>query len=511
MKKILIFMVLSVFVFNTAFAGAAAIPDDVLVVADNFDAASLDPAVAYEFTSCNTIQNVYDNLFVIDEGEVVPHLAESYQISEDGLKWTIKLREDAEFASGNPINAEAVQFSLQRSMEMGKGPSWMLNEVMSPESITVVDEYTLEIGLKFPASYFASVLSNTCAGIVDPEVVMAHEEDGDWGEGWLNGQSGEAASGPYKLVTWNRGDSIVLERNENYWGEKPNFRQVIIKNVSESVTQKMMLENGDIDMAYKLTPDQLADLEANEDLNVIKGVDLRAYYLGMNVSKEPLNNLKVRQAIKHAIDYNAMIEHLVRGAGNKLEGAIVKPLLGYQEDMGVYEYNPEKAKQLLAEAGYPDGFDIELTGISSTMWKQVISSVQNDLSAVGINAEVRQLNAAAFYELFRNQQLELMLSGWGSDYPDPHNFIHPFGHSEGSLTQRVAYSSKELDDLIEEAAEINDPEKRKELYHKIDRMLAEEGPWAMLYQPQNIVVLRNEVKGYEYNPVRIFDFTSAYK
>lgn len=509
-KLLIILVIMGLLVFGNALA-AANTPDDVLVVANNFDASSLDPAVAYEFTSCFTIMNVYDTLVKIEDGEAVPRMAKSWDVSEDKLTWTFNIRENMKFASGNDIDAEAVKFSLNRSMEMGKGPSWMLNEVMTPENIEVLDKYTIQFKLKKPTSYFLSVLYNTCASIVDPEVVKSHEKDDDWGENWLNSHSGDAASGPYKLVNWEQGDSITLERNENYWGEKPKFKKVIIRNIKESVTQKMQVQNEDADIAFDITPDQVKDLKNNEDVEVINGEDLRAYYLGMNVEKEPLDNQKVRMAIKHAINYEQIIEDLANGYGNTLEGAIVKPLIGYQGNMGVYEYNPSKAKELLEESGYPDGFEIELTAISSSMWEEIITKVDNDLEEVGISVNIRQMNSAGFYELFREGKLELMLSGWGSDYPDPHNFAHPFGHSEGSLTQRVNYKNEEIDKMIEEAAKINDTDERKDIYGKMERELANKGPWAMLYQPQQLVVIRDNLKGYEYDPSNIFNFRKAYK
>lgn len=509
-KLIVLLVIISLLVFGTA-VEAANTPDDILVVANNFDASSLDPAVAYEFTSCFTIMNVYDTLVKIEDGEVKPRIAKSWEVSEDKLTWTFNIREEMQFASGNDIDAEAVKFSLVRSMEMGKGPSWMLNEVMTPENIKVLDKYTIQFKLKNPASYFLSILYNTCASILDPEVVKSHEQDEDWGENWLNSHSGDAASGPYKLVNWEQGDSITLEKNENYWDEKPKFNKVIIRNIKEDVTQKMQIQNGDADMAFDITPDQVNDLKNEDDINVINGVDLRAYYLGMNVEKEPLDNQKVRMAIKHAINYEEIIKYLANEYGSTLEGVIVKPLLGHQGYMGVYEYNPSKAKELLKEAGYPDGFEIQLTAISSPMWEQIITKIDNDLEEVGISVNIRQMNSAAFYELFRGGKLELMLSGWGSDYPDPHNFAHPFGHSKGSLTQRVNYENKEIDKIIEEAAKIENIEERKNIYEEMEKELATKGPWAMLYQPQQIVVIRDSLKGYEYDPSNIFDFRNAYK
>ena len=515
MKKNLVFLLSFVLVLSLATIAFSGTPKNIFVAAESVDAVSLDPAVAYEFSSVNVCMNLYDTLIVYDAGDfsvAKPGLAEKWEVSSDGLIWTFYLRKGIKFASGNELTADDVVYSFKRAMAINKGPAWILQE--SVKDIKAVDKYTVAITIKEPSAYFISTLYNPVAAAVDSKVVKAHEKNGDWGEGWLTDHS--AGSGPFTLNKWERNVSIVLDRNPKYWGTAPKLKKVIIRDIKEANTQKMMLEKGEVDMAFGLTSEMKLDEEKNPDIKFAKGVNLRIGYLGMNTLMKPLDNVKVRQAIRYAIDYNSIVNKLAKGLGIRMEGVIIKGLLGYVPSLGIYEYNPTKAEELMKEAGYEKGFEITLTTSSGPSSMGLIledlgALVQANLAKIGIKVKLQFLAGSAYLQLYRGKKTQLNIGVWGADYPDPHNFVQPFGHTGGSIAKRLSYSNPELDKIIDEAAvEINSA-KRVELYTKAQKILCEVGPYAFLMQPRAIIPLRTNVEGYVYDPLATHNFRSVYK
>ena len=278
----------------------------------------------------------------------------------------------------------------------------------------------------------------------------------------------------------------------------------------------MMLEKGDLDMSFGLTNEMKLDLKNNSDIEMVKGVNLRIGYLGMNILKKPLDNVKVRQAIRNAIDYDAIVNKLAKGIGIRMEGVIIKGLLGYRPSLGIYGYNPEKAKQLMKEAGYEDGFEITLTTSSGSSSMGLIledlgALIQSNLAAIGIKVKLQFLAGSAYLQLYRNKKTELNIGVWGADYPDPHNFVQPFGRTGGSLAKRLSYSNPTLDEIIDKAAVELDPISRVKLYDEAQKILCEDGPYAFLMQPEAIIPMRVNIKGYEYDPLNIYNFRGIYK
>ncbi len=516
MKKYFVILLALSFLLTLSTIGmAGAPPKDILVVAEKFDAVSLDPAVAYEFSSVNICMNVYDTLVVYKNGDFskpYPGLAERWEVSPDGLVWTFYLRKGVKFSSGNELTAEDVVYSFKRAMAINKGPAWILEE--NVKDIKAVDKYTVAITIKQPSAYFLSTLYNPVAAPVDSKVVKAHEKNGDWGEGWLTDHS--AGTGPFVIKGWERNVGVTLVRNNNYWGDAPKLKKVIVRDIQEANTQKMMLEKGEVDIAYALTNEMKIELRNNPDIKMAKGVNLRIGYLGMNVLKKPLDNVKVRQAIRYALDYDAIVNKLAKGMGLRMEGVIIKGLLGYEKSLGIYEYNPEKAKRLMKEAGYENGFDITLTTSSGPSSMGLIledlgALVQQNLAAIGIKVKLQFLAGSAYLQLYRNKKTELNIGAWGADYPDPHNFVQPFGRTGGSLAKRLSYSNPALDMIIDKAAVELDPAKRVKLYEAAQDILCVDGPYAFLVQPQGIIPMRKRVEGFVYDPLNLYSFRTVYK
>ena len=486
-----------------------------LIIADVMDITSADPTAAFETYAYNVVYNCYDRLVELngsDFTKVVPGLAESWTISPDGLVYTFHLRQNVRFASGYPVNASAVKFSFDRVIKLDLAASWLFYEYgMTLNSTEVVDTYTVRVTLDYPYAPFLFIFAAPVASIVDPTVALQHEEAGDLGNKWLTDHS--AGSGPFILDSWVRESQIVLVRNPNYWRGPAKLERVIINNVRESSSRKLAIETGDAHMTYGLTNEQLVTMQNNTNLKFVRGWNIGVEYVGMNtkidgVTPTPFNDPRVRNAVKYAIDYRTIVDDLLRGNGIRLMTPIPKGLLGHDPTM-VIEQNLTKSRELLAAAGYPDGFDTTLVyppgSVAGIPWETLALKVQEDLAKVGIRVTLQVMVWSQLLNLYRGKKLQMMMLGWFMDFADPDDFVHPFGHVRGSLAKRVSYNNTEITALVEQAARTSDLAQRAQLYQQIQRLLLEDGPWAILFQPTVTIVLRADpaknVKGYVYNPM----------
>ncbi|MHB2017652.1 MAG: ABC transporter substrate-binding protein [Candidatus Xenobia bacterium] len=485
----------------------------VLMVGAAIDALSMDPAVAYEPSSVNLCLNAYEPLIRYDGNDfehAKPDLAESWTVSPNAQDYTFHLRPGERFSSGRPVDAEAVRWSLQRAMDMDQGPAWILKANLEPNGrIEVVNPTTLHIHLNSPCVYFISTLFNPVACPVDRAEVEAH------GNAWLREHS--AGSGPYVLTSWKPDVGMTFERNPYYGGPPPPLSRVLVKDIHDAAMQAMMIQVGDLDMAYDLTPLQTDGLAKSPEVRIVPAPLLRVWYVGMNVKMKPLDDVRVRQAIRYAIDYDAIEKYLVRGHGTHIEGPVVSGMSGYQPHLGIYRHDADKARQLLREAGYPDGFDVTLSaGQGSTELgpteEDLCAALQQDLQKVGIRCEVKTLATATCQQLYREAKLQLNLNEWGADYPDADGMVKPFGHSGGALARRVNYSgTPQLDQLIDDAAATVDPTRRAALYVQAQKLLMQDGPWAILVQSEKALPVRREVHGFIWNAQSDMEFFTCSK
>lgn len=498
-----IVMMLSIFSLTTYAAG----DKDTLIIGIQTEIASLDPAKAYETVSIGmTRELLYGKLVNFKEDNFtkpIPELAESWDVSADGKTWTFHIRQGVSFASGNPVNAESVVFSLRRPIKLASEPSWLLTQFgITETSITEIDANTVQIVLDQPYAplLFLSCLAFNVAGIVDPAVVMEHEQNGDMGSAWLEEHS--AGSGPFNLVECEPDESYTLTANENYWGDKPKVKQLIVKNVGDPFEQAILLEKGEIDIAWNLGPSQVRKLETNPDVQVFKTPTLYTVYMAMNLGHEPFTKPEVRKAIRYAIDYDGMTEYVLEGAAEKIQTIIPKGLLGYNPAMP-YDYDPEKAKQLLTESGYPDGFDAELACLDYTPWTDVAVKIKSDLAKVGITVKINQVDASQLMELWlSSREYQMFLWDWSTDYLDPDCNAKSFAHSDSvgddATIKLSAWSTKyvnpETSKLVDQAAQEADETKREAIYKEVSDILLENGPFVILYAPKHQYGIRVDAR-----------------
>ncbi|MBZ4659708.1 MAG: extracellular solute-binding protein family 5 [Desulfacinum sp.] len=494
----------------------AATPPDTLVVGVSSDIHLLDPAVSSDNYDWRQIYPCYDRLVkykvVNGEGstEVEPSAAESWQVSDDGMVWTFKIRKGIRFDDGTPLDAKAVKFSFERVLKIGKGPADNLGAI---QTVDVVDDYTVKITLKNPFGPFLQTLATDAGSIVNP-AVMKHEKDGDLAQGWL--AQNTDGSGPFRLKEWIRGERCVLEAKPDYWGGAPKLKQVVIRFMRESSDRRMALERGDIDIAEGILIDQIPALEKNPDLVVRRYPSQLVEYVYLNCQKPPLDNPLVRRALNYAVDYQGIIDYVLQGNGVQMRGPIPKGMWGHKPDVFQYHRDVDKAKELLKKAGVSDG--LELTLIYSerrATWEQIATVLQSNFADIGVNLKLQLMANPTLRDKIDRGDFELCLGAWSPDYADPSMFMNFWFDSNnwGLPGNRSFYKNEEVDALIRRALALSDQQERIRLYNEAQDLIMEDAPYIFLYQTQTIVPMRKNVKGYVYNPMleSMYNFESIYK
>ena len=398
-----------------------AIPKDTIVVgADTGIIVDLDPARAYEVFTNVVIEQLYDNL-VDFEGTfdvIKPALAERWEALGDGSTWRFYLRKGVKFHTGAEVTADAVVFSFTRALALDFAPIWMLDQyVPTADNVKKIDEYTVDVTFTIPFSegLMGAIMGvqGICA-IIDPSVVEAHKTTADpWAYAWL--QYHDAGSGPYKLIEWSPNDRVILEGFDDYWDGAPKTKNLVFLDIPERAQQAIALENGTIDLAWNLLPEAIEEFKTKAGFMVDESPGWGIDYIAMNCGIEPFDNPLVRQAIKYAIDYDAIVNGIMKGAATVGQTFIPTGIPGHLEATPYYK-DVEKAKDLLTQAGYPDGFSTQIICQPTAPRRDIAVQFQQDLAEVGIEAEVIQLIAAQMYTLYRNQSHRIIVADPGSRF-----------------------------------------------------------------------------------------------
>lgn len=475
------------------------------------DIITLDPPNAPSIIAIGTLFNLYETLvrYDFETSKVVPSIAESWEVSDDGKTFTFKLNPNAKFASGNPVTASDVKYSLDRVINFkGAAQGFILQSYLSENSVKVIDDHTVEIAIKNPAPAFLAALTAVSASILDSKVVEEHN-NGDMGQGWLNNNI--AGSGPFLIEDLQRGSHITLIRNPQYWGEAPSLEKVSIQFISESSQQAILLERGDLDIALNLLPNQIKKLES-KGFNVSSGANPATYYVALNMAKEPFSNDKVRQAIKYAMDYDGIIEGILDGYGTRAGGVIAEGLIGYDPSLDtLYKTDIKKAKKLMGEAGYSDGFEMELYMVDAAIEgigvpnENLGAKIQADLAQIGIKVKLIKQDVNTLFPAYREGKIPSLIWFFGPTFPDSDIIMSPHGDWNTQATTRVGFNNQEVTDLIVKARSETDPIVREQLYKDAQKIVAEVGPYVTLFRTKNTIVSNSNLKNVSWMPIWTID------
>ncbi|HKF70167.1 MAG TPA: ABC transporter substrate-binding protein [Stellaceae bacterium] len=494
-------------------AAQAATPTQTLVMAMDFaDLITFDPGESYEISGQEFGANIYDRLVryeAEDLDKLVGGVAESWSIASDNKTYTFKLRPNLKFANGDPVTADDLAWSMQRVVLLDKTPAFLFtqlgwNKENVKSLITAPDPHTLTFKIveDTAPSLVLNLMSTYAASAVDKKVAMSHEKDGDLGNAWLKTNS--AASGAYNLISWKADEAVTLEANPGYRLASQHIKRVVIRHVPEPATQSLLLGKGDIDIARGLSPDQLASLGENKDIRIESFPGGDNYYLGLNTSEEHLKNPKVRQAMKMLVDYDGMVKTFLKDRFFVQQTFLP---IGF---LGAIPYNPwkfdvAKAKALLAEAGYANGFELELITPNASPWTDIAQSVQQTMGQGGIKLKLVQVEQKQMLQAMRARKFQMVQNSWAPDYKDPHSNADTFAHNDDDsdtpkikpLAWRTHWLQPELTKETMAASREPDTAKRVKEYEDLQKKVTDDGPFILMFQDKYQVAMRSNVKGFK--------------
>ncbi|WP_176086692.1 ABC transporter substrate-binding protein [Martelella sp. HB161492] len=464
-------------------------PDNQLVAAFNMtNVLTMDPAAITGGETVQILNNVYDALVELnpETKALEPRIAESWTISDDNMSVTMKLKPGVTFASGNPLTANDVKYSLSRVLTLNLAQaSGLKSRGFTTENIdkefVVDDDLTFTINLPEAGDPKLILMYLAQAGvgsILDSKLVEQNAKDGDMGRAWLTNNS--AGSGAYTLNQWRANEYVILTRNDNFWGDKPQMARILMRHLPESQTQRLGLEQGDIDVGFSLAAPDLKALAAEKGITVETVPSAGFYYLAASMGDEHFANQKVREALRYLIDYKGINSAIMPYFGVERQRPVNSTAFAALPDPG-YALNIEKAKQLLAEGGYPNGFDTTIRVISTQEFLDSATAIQGTLAKAGINAEIITGDGGQIYGAMRERKFNLLVGrGGGGLEPHPDSNLratvyNPDNSQEAGLTNyqgwRTGYYDEELNSMIEAALVERDQDKQIKMYKDIQDLI----------------------------------------
>lgn len=490
----------------------AATPANTLVVADAIDdIVSIDPHEAFEFSSVDVNNNLYDTLIELDPlrpDELTPGLAESWSVDADGVTYRFKIKSGISFSSGNPLTAEDAAGSLRRLVKLDKTPAFILTQfgftAANVDQMIYADGDTVvfKTDKVYAPTFVYNCLTAGAANIVDMTEVMAHDAGGDLGNAWLKANS--AGTGAYVLRSFKPNEGYVLAARKGHWRGDAVIENVFMQHVPEPATQRLLLEKGDIDIARSLTPTDVEGLAGNAEVRIQDDVGGQIYYLAMNQKVEALANPKVLDAIRWAIDYEGMARTFLKGQWGVHQAFLPRGFLGALDETP-YALDIEKAKALLAESGVTLPLEVKLTVRNDQERMDIAQAIQNTFAQAGINVTLDVGDGKAVLGKYRARQHEITVQTWGPDYPDPHTNASTFAMNPdnsdeaaatGFLAWRTAWDPGELGAMTEAAVVEKDGDKRAAMYEEIQRRHRDDSAFAIMFQQKSQTGLRAGVQNF---------------
>jgi len=465
---------------------------------DNYDPRSLDPALSTDVPTGRAVAYVFDGLTTFTpEARVEPALAERWDVSADGARYTFHLRQGVTFTDGTPVTARIVVASWQRALDPAtKGgraeplqPIRGARDFAAGRSTTVAglsapDDSTVVVQLEEPLGIFPKLLAMPVAAIVPPK--MSSERP--------------IGTGPWKLVEWKHDDYLLFAKNPTYWGGAPKGDSLRARIISEPSTSVAEFESGNVDVLLIPAGETQQWEEDESKRGMLMSVPaLQLVYIGINTTRGPLKDARVRQAINLAIDRALILKRLMSGRGRLAAGVIPPSLGGADTTRGAYPFDAARAKELLSEAGFANGIDVELWVGSNPVYGRIAETVQAYLNQAGIRTKIVQRESAAAREAARNGQTDMILKDWYADYPDAENFLYPLLHSanKGVGGNVSFFQHAEFDRLVSTARREPDEAKRNVLYQQADSLAFHEAPMVFLYFYNELYAVQPWLKGFK--------------
>lgn len=477
----------------------------VLVFGRGADSVSLDPGIVTDGESFKVTQNVFETLLNFGEQDTTinPGLAKEWEVSEDGLTYTFQLQEGVKFHDGTDFNADAVIKNINRWKGGKEEDFYYFNSMFKAEGediikdVTAEGDYTVVFTLSRPQAPFLKNLAMSPFGIGSP---TAFEAAGDkFGDN-------PVGTGPFKFTDWKRNDSITIEKFEDYWQEGfPKLDKVIFRSIPDNSARLNELMAGNIDLADGVNPSDGKTVEGDSALQLIERPSMNIGYLGLTNTRAPFDNKLVRQAVNYAIDKQAIVDAFFEGRAEVAANPMPPSISGYNDAISPYPYDPEKAKSLLAEAGY-DGKEIELWAMPVPRpympdGAKVAEVIQKNLEDVGIPSKIVTFEWATYLEKAKNGEADAFMLGWTGDNGDADNFIYTLLDKDNIGSNNYAYyTNEEVHELLIQAQSETDENVRNELYKKAQEIIHDDAPWVPLAHSTPLLAAKAGVNGFLPHP-----------
>ncbi len=464
-----------------------------LTVAQGSDIVSLDPHGSNDQPSARVRAQIYDTLVIQTEDlDLIPGLAESWEQIDD-VTWHFNIREGVAFHNGDPLTAHDVAFSIDRHRaEETASPSAFL--VGFIEDVSVVDDMTVEIVTDAPFAPILAHLAHSATSIVNERSVTEAGDD--------FGTDVAVGTGPFRFVTWETASQVVLERNDDYWQGDVLPERVVFRAIVDGTVRAIELEAAGIDIAYALEPRDALRLQDHPSVTMAPIETLSTQYVGFNAEKEPFDDVRVRQAINHAIDSETIVDVIYEGFGFPATSPISSQVFGANLDLEGYEFDPERARELLAEAGYPDGFSTTVWTNDNPLRIQIAEIMQAQLGQIGISVDVEVLEWSTYLADTAAGAHDMFILGWVTVTADADYGLYALFHSSqfGSAGNRTFWSDPRVDELLDLGRQEADLDLRSEFYYEAQEIIAEQAPWIFLNTSIENNATRDNVVGFVPHP-----------
>ncbi|GLU35028.1 ABC transporter substrate-binding protein [Trinickia caryophylli] len=499
-----------------AITAQAATPKDMFVMATLLDEfTTLDPGEIYELVPEEYVANTYDRLVRVDlanPSKFNGDVAQSWNVSPDGLTFTFKLRPGLKFHSGNPLTADDVAWSIQRAVLLDKGPAAVLTGIGLTKAnvldkVKKLDDMTvsIETDQKYAPTFVLNVLGSWPASVLDKKLLLSHAQGNDYGNGWL--RTNEAGSGAYKLVKWTASDSIVLQRFDGYRVPLA-MKRIVLRHVPEAASQRLLLENGDVDAARDLSPDDLAAVVKSGRAKVTPSPQATLLYLGLNTKNPTLAKPEVQQALKWLVDYQGIQQHVVKTTYKVHQTFLPEGFLGTLND-NPYRLDVAKARALLAKAGVPNGFTVTMDVRNDYPYTEIAQAVQANFAQAGIKVNLIPGDNKQTLAKYRSRQHDIYIGEWSADYIDPHSNAQGFAwnpdNSDQSSYKMLAWRNAwDIPKLTKETqAALAEPSaaKRAQRYEAMQGELLKQSPFVIMFEKVAQVATKPGVSGLEVGPI----------
>ena len=463
----------------------------------------LDPAQMTEGQSGIMARNIYSRLIdqSYDGKDFFPDLAESWEVSADGLTYTFNLRKDVKFHDGTPMTAADVVYSYQRALDIGQGDSVFLIGILDPENVVAKDDYTVEMTLNKPWAPFLNIVASPRVLSILPKAwVEAHKTAEDpWAKEYLFDHAN--GTGPYKFITWVPKSYIELEKYEDYYQGPAKVDTMIYQLGADDTATRLMLEKGEVDIVQKLPDDMVVELAKNPDLVVMtKPLDSFMYWI-FKCDEKPFDDMRVRQAFAYAIDYDSIMNGLVKEGGIRMTTPLLQGMLGYNEDIPPIQRDVEKAKALMDEAGYKDGLKIEMPFVQWGLIPQLAVVIQANLMDIGVEAELKEIPLNSLVAGIESGEFAFFVWNSNPAYPHPDALFFKLlstSIGKGADGNIAYYTNLDFDTLINDASVSTNVDEQVANYEEAQVQVMEDMPWLLLYQESNSHITRNTVIGYDF-------------